>query len=240
MLRSALFTLFALFTFIGCARPVHAEPAAAAQHSYLLDYAVQIMIISQEADGPSANAALGTLVMNNGQHAVLTHGHWPSIHSGTATELRVISLSGQLLAQISAQSLFATMLHNDEGSLLFAAPAELINAGRFAQIGQVDRVQPNAQLQIIYTYVNESGTSVFTMRTVVVEHLADHNGLPIFQFRGMDGQIIKPGNSGGSVYLNGQIVGNIWGTVATADGTLTNHSIAATVTAHGQVAQLAP
>lgn len=227
MLRTALFTLIALISFVGCAQSVHAEPPAA-QHNYLLDSSLRILMLSERDGELNANPSLGSLIMHDGQPTILTHNHWTSLNNDTAVEMQVFDLTGTLLARLPAQLITAMTIHSDAGTLMLAAPAEVSRHVRAAQIGRVNDIQPNMQLQMVYGHATVAGGETFVITMVTVEQLSQHHGLPIFQLRGLDGQIAQRGNSGGAVFLNGQLVGNMWGTIA-ENGTMTNNSFAAAI-----------
>jgi hypothetical protein len=49
-----------------------------------------------------------------------------------------------------------------------------------------------------------------TILPATVEEIKDKQGVPIYQLRSLDGQVIQPGDSGGGIWHDGGLVGNNW------------------------------
>jgi len=52
-----------------------------------------------------------------------------------------------------------------------------------------------------------------------VESIGEYKGLPIFVLRSLDGLPIVSGDSGGGIWQDGRLVGNMWATVTKPSAT---------------------
>ena len=71
-------------------------------------------------------------------------------------------------------------------------------------------VQPGAVVQVAHRAAgNREVVDVLDAEVVSVD---PYEGLPVFRLRTPDGQPMLPGDSGGGVWLDGKLVGNLWAT----------------------------
>jgi hypothetical protein len=51
------------------------------------------------------------------------------------------------------------------------------------------------------------------MMAAKVEAVIEYKGLPAYQLRSLDGQPVLVGDSGGGMWFEGELVGNLWATL---------------------------
>ncbi len=257
MKRFFLFVMVALVAvgFYWFKPDVYAQPGnlAEAERQQLLAATVQIRLHASLRD-ETGNAVLvenngtwhtqemiarglGTLVQLDSQLFIVTHDHWGDLLA-TAETAQFYNANGVLLVEISG-AVFRNLLHyRDQGTLLLAAPPELplplgvMGNGRELAVGSqvfLTRYQP--------------GYEVVEVVVARVTAVTEREGIPAYLLQTVDGTPVVPGDSGGGVWFEGQLVGNLWRnqaveTVPTTGGaetmmsqTVTDMSVAAAFSA---------
>lgn len=79
----------------------------------------------------------------------------------------------------------------------------------YAHLGSSDQVRIGDKVLLVHQANGE--TSRVVVLEAVVEGSTTYKELPAFKLHTLDGQPIVSGDSGGGVWLNGQLVGNMWG-----------------------------
>lgn len=86
---------------------------------------------------------------------------------------------------------------------------ELFNPGK---LGDGEDVQPGDL--VLVSYRRPGDRSKIDLLAAEVMAITSYKGLPVFKLRSLDGQAIQNGDSGGGIWLNGKLVGNMWATLA--------------------------
>ena len=190
--------------------------------------AATIQIIAFPAQQPDENGqtvyerGLASLIQVENEIILVSHDHWNFL--ADIARVQFLDADSSLLAEITGEEFRSLIRYHDQGSLLLSTPVELnpaylallasrsgqpaahhIVAGRLAepqalQVGQI--------VSIAYR-VGENRSQVGTKQAAVIE-LSDAEGLPAIRLQSLDGSVILPGDSGGGIWLDGRLVGNMW------------------------------
>jgi len=190
--------------------------------------AATIQIIAFPAQQPDENGqtvyerGLGSLIQVDNEILLVSHDHWNFL--ADIARVQFLGADSSLLAEITGEEFRSLIRFHDQGSLLLAIPTELdpaylsLLASRSGQPA-AHRILPGrladpqalqvGQIVSIAYRVGENRSQVGTKQAAVVE-LFEVEGLPAFRLQSLDGSVILPGDSGGGIWLDGQLVGNMW------------------------------
>lgn len=194
---------------------------AGTQAAAILRATVRIRIVAPYLDGrgnrvlmhdsgrpmglDAINRGLGTLVMAGGSTVIVTHDHYSEIDSAVADAVITDSNGREYTYPIAD---FRRLIrYRNNGVMVLEAPAGL-PAG--APPGDGAAIQPGSVVQIVH---RQPETAALTVVEAVVEGWIDYQGIPSYTLRNVNGEIVKPGNSGGGVWAAGRPVGSIHRTI---------------------------
>ncbi|HRQ40166.1 MAG TPA: hypothetical protein PLD25_19825 [Chloroflexota bacterium] len=203
----------------------------------LLDETGQPVLIENNGQWHSLETearGLGTLVQMGDRVVVVTHDHWGELLE-TAVTAQFFNANGALLAEISG-AVFRNLLHyRDQGTLLLAAPPELAFL-----VGVTGNGRELAVGSRVFLTRHLPGYEVVEVAVATV--VTEREGIPAYLLQTADGTAVVPGDSGGGVWYEGQLAGNLWrnqaretvattGADTTISQTVTDKSVAAAFTA---------
>lgn len=202
--------LFGLFLWNSFLRP-HTKEATATQlnaswgefHQKIADATMQILIYPQS--GELHERGLGSLVQISRETMILTHAHWDYL--ADIAKALIVNSENQLLVELSGSEFQNLIRYRDRGTLILSAPAEL--QGRSAELGDGMDLQVGFLVDIVQRNSVER-YQVDVVRAKVIS-LDSYNGLPVIRYRIIDGEEIRPGDSGGGLWYRGELMGNTWG-----------------------------
>jgi hypothetical protein len=211
-------------------------PGASIDSDRLFKASVKITMFpsldSQEAsnEGPQQPAlpegafvkarGLGTLVLAGREVFIITHNHWgDTLDKDPVIEVR--AADNELLARLSAAEFTALIRHQDPGTLVLKAPQNLArtllyNLGESAsgeqlaagKLGNNLHVQPGDIVQVARrTGEDREEVEVIDARVLASEYYQD---LPILTLQTLNGELLEHGDSGGGVWFDGELIGNMW------------------------------
>lgn len=159
------------------------------------------------------SSGLGTLVSHGEETLLISHDHWSSFNNNTIPDKVLFhDAKGSLLLEMSGTDLLALVLFHDGGTLILKAPNKLA-ARTFvtADMGSFENLTPG---DIVYV-VHHSAEQEEQLSIVAAELLEQEmkNGVSVLSLRSLNGQSIEPGDSGGGIWFNGKLAGNMWMTV---------------------------
>ncbi len=160
----------------------------------------------------TGGTGLGTVVNRNGMTVIVTHDHWKLIDNPQAI-VEFATAQGELLLAIPAPQFSALITHRDGGTTIVNMPAGIANHFQAASSNPAVKVECNDLLTTAYRTLDDS-IGVVAMVASRVEEFA---GLPLVELTSVDGEIVYQGNSGGGVFVDGQLVANMWATVLVQD-----------------------
>jgi hypothetical protein len=206
----------------------------------LLGASVQIsMSVSRPTGKPNSNEVivtsafgLGSLIRRQGEAVIITHNHWGELLQDRS-QVEIRDAGNGLLLSLTGLEFKALVRSQDEGTLIISAPASLVapsskkGAGAGVQeAGNAQEVKPGDVVQVAYR--KSGGFNQIELLEAEVTSIGTYKGFSTFNLRSTSGQPVKPGDSGGGIWYNGRLVGNLWGTlmkgnvVAVGDGQPTN------------------
>ncbi len=161
-------------------------------------------------DVPKVARALGTLVESEGQRFILTHNHWPM----SVVEVQCLLLrdaEGELILTLDRATFLSLVRYQDEGTLLLAAPPALSGAAA-APLGDSSHVQTSDSLWFAAHSSEQDRELVVTAAQAVRSGRVDMPGT--LRLKGPE-TAVDHGDSGGGVWHDGYVVGNIWAFITT-------------------------
>jgi len=159
----------------------------------------------------TVSEGLGTLVRAGGETLIITHDHW-SILTVKLDKVQFHSASNELLLELDWSTFFSLYSYRDGGTLVFVAPDQLS-----VQMSAVELAGENVSLRkddaLLVAYWQPESSQHIGVEPVVVETTEQYKDLPTIKMESVNGKVVSHGNSGGGVFLNGQLVGNMWETI---------------------------
>jgi hypothetical protein len=181
--------------------------------AWVLSVTVQIRMFAPTSTKSQYVMALGlgTLIRYDDRIQIVTHNHWGEILKNVEF-VRFHDASDQLLLEIDGNEFKELILMQDAGTMLFNAPLE-IEAGlrgmQLASLGSSDELISGDKVLLVHQKDGVTGT-VIVLEAMVDSHTT-YKQLPAIKLHTLDGQPIVSGDSGGGMWLNGKLVGNMWG-----------------------------
>jgi len=170
---------------------------------------------AQEPGGPEPGSrGLGTLVAHDGETLIVTHDHWAHL-TPTLHEVEIRNAAGHQLLTLDAAAFHALIAYRDGGTMVLRAPAGLdglVAAGLGA---------PAVKGDAIWFARRDPASGRKTVEVIAAAVTAvEHGGGPAsMRLRNLDGSAVVPGDSGGGVWANGRLVGNLWAAALTKKDT---------------------
>jgi hypothetical protein len=165
---------------------------------------------------------LGTLVNSSGEVILYTHDHWGMLDN--LGRVQFLDNQGNILLDITGDTFKELIRYRDEGTMVLARSskhksdylAALIHLSRSksqrklspAHLGDIQDIHAG-DLVIIARTDRENPVGVDLM-AATVESIDERWGAPVLKLRNHNCESIAPGDSGGGIWLNGELVGNMW------------------------------
>jgi len=167
---------------------------------------------------------LGTLVEHHGKTLLYTHDHWGDLDRLGMVQFR--SAAGDLLLELDGEA-FKDMIQYRDGGTLILGAAEENGASDYiaallwtaqtrynqvltpASFGTTENMQEG---QIVTVARQGRDDQEVELIQATVESIITRWGAQVFKLRSLSGKTIIPGDSGGGIWLNGLLVGNMWKT----------------------------
>jgi hypothetical protein len=166
-------------------------------------------IVSQ-APQSGITQGLGTLVSHNGQQLIVTHDHWHLL-DGEIELVQFRNAQEELVAQVRGEAFHNLIQYRDGGTMILSKPAEMADAIDAVNWNDAQSLETGSLVQVIYR--NRDGQGGIASVEATVETVLLESGVPALSLRSTNGHVIVPGDSGGGIWLNGQLIGNLWMTI---------------------------
>lgn len=167
---------------------------------------------SKSVDDQLMATGLGSLVRDGKRTLLITHNHWGEALRDM-TVVTIYDVDHDVLAIMLGKEFKGLATYQDAGTLVLEAPQELAGSPSTcgAKLEDSGRVESGDSVWVVY---HQTGNrSEIGLLEAQVESIGDYKGLPIFALRSLDGLPIVSGDSGGGIWQDGQLVGNMWATV---------------------------
>ncbi len=188
----------------------------------ILDATISITLHMTNPENPAeylSARGLSTVLATEDGNVLVTHDHWGGVLDNLEFA-RIWTRDNELLQELSAEGFRELIQYRDGGTLILSAPEGLIP-------DQLPTLNNPAALPAIVPAAVESeslpvGTSVTVVVRrpdsphrveiveAVVEAVENEDGPASLTLRNLNGKQIEPGDSGGGIWLNGKLVGNLW------------------------------
>lgn len=152
------------------------------------------------------DTGLGTLVGTGDVTIVVTHDHW-NLVAAPELEVRILDATGTILQILSGDAFRSLIRYRDGRVMILNAPGSLASVRR---AGNGDAVQPGSLVTVVY---RDPLSGQLTVVPAAVEAQLDYKDVPSFRLDNLQDQRIEPGNSGGGVWYEGQLIGVISHTI---------------------------
>jgi hypothetical protein len=156
---------------------------------------------------------IGTLVSLGGEVVLVTHNHWPQMVDATKPDrVRFHDAQGELLLEIDGADFYYNTLYRDNGTLVMRTPDELLD--KLEPIGEVGDSQGIAPNDTVHIVRHQPGSEMRIGSLEARVRAVDQDGLHTkMTLQSVNGQSIEPGDSGGGIWFNDTLVGNMWMTI---------------------------
>lgn len=162
---------------------------------------------------------LGSLVVWQGKYVVVTHNHWGD-GLNQAEYVQIYDWQDKLLRTMGKDKFMSLILYSDPGTLVIYDPtATWVSAGH---LGDEQSVVAGDIVTIAHQDLVNPG-KVDLMQAEVVG-LQNSDGLTVLGVVVMDNGKIIGGDSGGGVWMDGELIGNTWAVEKSAGQTVSSGS----------------
>lgn len=148
---------------------------------------------------------LGSVVIWQGEYVIVTHNHWGN-EIEQAEYVQFLDWKGKLLRTLVRDKFMNLILYSDPGTLVMYDPtATWVSKGHLGDHRSVaagDIVTIAHQDLIILSQVE-------LIQAIVMDQHQE-NGRSVIGVQVMGDEMIVSGDSGGGVWLEGELIGNIW------------------------------
>lgn len=168
-----------------------------------LESSLQILVYPDESD--QHERGLGTLIRMDGEMIILTHNHWDYLED--VQRALIVNADNQLLMKLTGRQFKDLIRYRDRGTLILRAPDGLrlkptqLGKGQDLQVGDIIEV------------VKRNPDDRYQAEVVPAEitSIDEYHNLPVIRFKLLGDETIRQGDSGGSIWFQGRLLGNTWG-----------------------------
>ena len=192
-----------------------------ATQAQILSATVQIRFFAPDASAqPVGNVypyvmsqGLGSLVRVGNEYRLVTHNHWSTL--AQLDFVKFYDSNFVLLLEMSGAAFKNLIIQQDAGALILQAPPELVEkmigaGGSFPEASPAEGLKLGAGDQVLVVHQKPGQEDKVVVEPAVIERRLTFQGLPAFQLHAADGSALIPGDSGGGLWSNGYLVGDLW------------------------------
>jgi hypothetical protein len=179
------------------------QSPAEAEKLQILSATVQLLVFPPE--GIEYERGIGTLFRYGSGTFILTHNHWSMLTISAKVEFR--NEKNQLLLAISGAEFLELVDYRDRGSIIIKAPSALPSQGAVT-ISDFPQLTEGEQLTLVHR--NSRDHNQLDIMTVKVIRVLTDKGTSAFNIIPLNQAEIIPGDSGGGLWHEGQLAGNMW------------------------------
>jgi len=150
---------------------------------------------------------LASLVRDGEKTLLVTHNHWGEILQEKAV-VKFYDVSGNLLTVLSGSEFISRIRYLDAGTLILESSPEWNLPTQVVYEADPTQVQAGDLVLVAQRGGTERKEVIFV--EAEVESSTVIRGLPVYQIKGLEGRLVQKGDSGGGVWHNGKLVGNLW------------------------------
>ena len=185
-----------------------------AQQATILASTLQIAMFELAPDEEGTEPGergLGTVVAFGGETLILTHDHWAPL-TPDLNEVEFRNAQGALMLTLDAQAFMALVVYRDGGTMVLRAPAALERPVELDGLVAAMPGAPADEDDVVWLARRAVASGRSTVEVVAATVTAvDGAAFPAsMRLRNVDGSAVIPGDSGGGVWANGRLLGNLW------------------------------
>ena len=163
---------------------------------------------------------LGALVTQGEERLIITHDHW-SLLDRDLGKVQFGDATGELLLEVELIDFKNLIRYRDGGTMVIEAPEDLLfpGVGDLSWLPALGLTNPDnsedlSPGSIVLVAQRQRGDSVgVSVVRAEIERSDQRLGRPVYRLRSLSGQPIVGGDSGGSVWHEGELVANVWTTI---------------------------
>ncbi len=222
--------IVAIVSLAACGAPVQTSGSVAQDSApiyesvkYILDATISITLHAPNPDNPAevfSARGLSTVVYCAGENVLVTHDHWGDVLDNLVYA-RFWSRDNELLLELDGAEYKELIRHRDGGTTVLSVPEGLIDGDlptlnnpaalpAIVPAALADQADLQVGDKVLAVVRHPEAPHRVEILEAVVESLEDQQGLPSLMLRRENGKPIEPGDSGGGVWYDGRLVGNMW------------------------------
>jgi hypothetical protein len=157
---------------------------------------------------------LGSLVRDGEETLLVTHNHWGDVFKEEATVV-FYDTEGRLIKAISGSEFKSLALCQDAGTLILRSPID--GKGLLLATPKGDPHQVQVGDVVLVALRQGSERKIVSLVEAQIESIRFYEGLPVFRLKGT-WQPVQGGDSGGGVWYEGSLIGNLYATIMVEPG----------------------
>ena len=156
-----------------------------------------------------ASDGLATLFADGDQTFIATHDHW-SLFDSDQGFVQFSNAAGEILLGIELDAFKSLILHRDGGTTIMNVPEGLENLKPAKLAKMIDNQSLETDDTMLLVHRNDG---LLTIVEAGLEKASSKQGQATIRMESLNGEFITRGDSGGGVWVNGKLVGNMWTTI---------------------------
>jgi len=191
-------------------------------HAEILNATLQIEIsVPVDDSGKRIVKAdgLGSLVWDGENTLLVTHNHWGEVLQEKSV-VAFYDAQGKLMKSMSGSEFISLMCYLDAGSLILRSPLEGMEQRQV--VIESNPLQMQAGDVVLVAQRQGLDGKEAALVEAEVESVTTIRGVPVIRLKGSEGHPVQVGDSGGGIWRDGKLVGNLWYT-AIAKSTGSTH-----------------
>ena len=165
-----------------------------------------ITVNGQKSIQYTVGEGLGTLARSGQDVFIVTHDHW-TLLTANLHKAQFHTASGDLLLELSGMEFQQLIRYRDGGTMTLNAPEELAAGLTAVPLGDGRSMQKNDVVLLAYRHPQ---TDVISVVPMLVTELTTHLEQPAYKLLSLNGERVVHGNSGGGLFVDGQLAANMW------------------------------
>ncbi len=165
-----------------------------------------VTVNGQKSVQYTVGEGLGTLVRSGQDLFIVTHDHWtlltPNLHKALFH-----NAAGDLLLEMSGADFQQRIGYRDGGTMVLTGVEELAAGLTAVSLGDGRAPQQNDVVLLAYRHPQTDAISVSPM---LIKEFTAHLDRPAYKLLSLNGDQVVHGNSGGGLFVNGQLIANMW------------------------------
>lgn len=148
---------------------------------------------------------IGSLVVVDGEPVIVTHNHW-RVPFDCIEQVTLHDRHGDVVATLDGAAWRAAVRYRDNGTLVLAVPG--VPTGPAGTAAETVHVVPGETVLLVQHRPRHD--QALRVTPVMVTENAFYAGKQVLGVCTLDGQALAAGDSGGGIWRDGVLIGNLW------------------------------